>query len=339
MEKINESPPGKVYLVFGPTGVGKSTLCRRVENKLIEVYHDETEHNKGIIPVVTHELISSDNGKFNWKDFYRRMLKIMQEPLIDYKVASDKSMKNHRIPNHSPNTSPELRESLENALDYRETKVVLLDEAQHLLKVTNAKAIEDQMDAIKSLANVTGAIFVMFGTYELMQFFNLSGQIGRRSHEIHFPRYNFGKPRERKEFKSVINTFQLSTPLIEKSDLVQYWEFMYERTIGCVGILKEWLDLCVKEAVNKNFPRITEELLEKHAPSATKILKIAEEATNGEEKLEQAAAEDQFKLRNVLNMNKQKAEVQVEVSEKPKKKDVGKRNLNRDVVGVTESGA
>ncbi|WP_419393428.1 AAA family ATPase [Cytobacillus praedii] len=334
MDKVNNSSKGKVYLVFGPTGVGKSTVCSKVRDNV-----ENTNHNRSLIPVASLELPSPDNGKFNWKDFYKRLLKEMNEPLIDQKIIiNNKEEKQRPIPNYVPTTAPELRQSLENAIKYRKTKVILLDEAQHLLKVASAKSIRDHMDALKSIANLTGVVFFMFGTYELMDFFDLNGQLGRRTNEIHFSRYDMKRSKDKKEFKSVINTFQCHLPFTEETNLVQYWEFLYERSIGCIGILKEWLNECLKEALNKNQLTISYELLQKHAPSPTKALRIAEETIDGEERLEKQE-EDLQSLKIKLGFKEEDNKKHGEEEKKSKKKSPGKRTPTRDDIGIKESGA
>lgn len=338
-EKVNEAPNGKVFLVFGPTGVGKSTLCKRMENDII-LKHISNEHSdRSVIPVVSLELPSPDNGKFNWKDFYKRMLKEIKEPLIDNKIDKNHSGKKKKIPNYYPTTSPELRESLESAITYRKTKIILLDEAQHLLKVASAKSIIDQMETIKSIANLTGSNFIMFGTYELIDFLDLSGQLGRRTEEIHLPRYDIRNPSERNEFKSVVNTFQNLLPFLDESDLLQHWEFLYERTIGCTGILKEWLDRCVIDALNNGHRNITHAHLFKHAPVSRKALKIAQEIMAGEEKL-QEQEEIQTLLRATVGLDSSYVTENEEKNNiKKNQRDVGKRKPTRDEVGIKDTGA
>lgn len=339
MEKINETSQGKVYLVYGPTGVGKSTLCKRIKKEILDINQDIIQKNKGIIPVISLELPAPDSGKFNWRDFYKRMLKEINEPLIEYKttdkVVLSSSGKKRHIPNHFSSTAPELRESLENAVIHRKTKVILLDEAQHLLKVSGAKGIQDHMDAIKSLANLTNSIFILFGTYQLSDLFDLNGQLGRRTNEIHFKRYDIHDARERQYFKSVINTFQSHLPLSDDSDLISYSDFLYERTIGCIGILKEWIDACLVDALNNNLTSINLELLRKYAPSPSKALKIAEEIKQGEDKFKQQE-EKLYQLQSLLKLNTLKQEIKKESNEK-NLKDVGKRNPTRDRVGIMEN--
>jgi len=43
------------------------------------------------------------------------------------------------------------------------------------------------------------------------------------------------------DFKRVLKSFSNAMPLRETPDLEKHWEYLYERSIGCVGIVKDWL--------------------------------------------------------------------------------------------------
>ena len=45
-------------------------------------------------------------------------------------------------------------------------------------------------------------IYMMIGTYDLLDFRNLNGQTARRRHDIHFPRYQFQHEADRKAFQA-----------------------------------------------------------------------------------------------------------------------------------------
>ncbi|MBS2970530.1 AAA family ATPase [Metabacillus sp. KIGAM252] len=342
MEKIETSKEGKVFIVFGPTGVGKSTLYAKVKSQLLFLSNDNMKVDRGMIPVVSLELPSPDNGKFNWKDFYQRILIEFNEPLIGNKVDQSNSYRG-KISNYKPTTSPELRKSLENAIRYRKTKVILLDEAQHLLKMGSGRRIQDQMDFIKSMANITGSIFVLFGTYELNAFFDMNGQLSRRISEIHFPRYDIKIEKDLMAFKGIVYTFQSLLPFEEKEGcLLNHWEFFYERSVGCVGILKEWIDKCFLEAIKESGNGINLDIIEKYAPAPSKAYKIAEEAINGENEFKDNEGKIEV-LQNLLGMSQKEGHKynvglnENDKGEKTKKITVGKRNPKRDKIGIDES--
>src|SRR5207244_7664084 len=82
-----QEPAGRaLILVIGPTGVGKTTLRLRIEQELRQRFLAAGEPEPGRIPVVGFEAAAPDSGNFNWKDYYRRALGALEEPLIDYKL-------------------------------------------------------------------------------------------------------------------------------------------------------------------------------------------------------------------------------------------------------------
>src|SRR6266511_2339125 len=74
--------PAGVSLVFvyGPTGVGKTTLRRHLESRLKE--EGCGRHEKHHLAVVGIDAIPPDAGHFAWRDFYRRALKGLEQPFL-----------------------------------------------------------------------------------------------------------------------------------------------------------------------------------------------------------------------------------------------------------------
>lgn len=130
---------------------------------------------------------------------------------------------------------------LEKALQHRRPKLFYVDEAQNLGKVSTGKHLKDQADCIKSISNLGGVPILLVGTYELLYLRNLSAQLCRRSTDIHYPRYRLDIPGDKKAFKNIVATFQRHLPLMEEPALTGNWEFCYERSLGCIGMLKDWL--------------------------------------------------------------------------------------------------
>jgi hypothetical protein len=172
-----------------------------------------------------------------------------------------------------------------NRLRFRRPAAVMIDEAQHLGKVASGRRLLDQLDVIKSIANRTNTVHVLFGTYDLLAFRNLSGQLSRRSVDLHFPRYRAHDAEDRKIFVNIVHSFQKKLPLPEPPNLVRHWELLYERTSGCVGMLKQWLVKALAAALRRGDSTISVSDLEAHALSIAQCDRILSEITEGEARL------------------------------------------------------
>ena len=78
--------PGSALLIFvyGPTGVGKTTLRLRVAQQLITAALPELEKEKGRYPVASVEVVAPALGRFNWKDYYLNMNTDQNQVLVSY---------------------------------------------------------------------------------------------------------------------------------------------------------------------------------------------------------------------------------------------------------------
>lgn len=100
------------------------------------------------------------------------------------------------------------RDAVEQAIRHRRPVAVMIDETQHLGKIGSGRRLLDQLDVIKSIANRTGTVHVLFGTYDLLALRNLNGQMSRRSIDVHLARYRAEVPEERQIFSNILETFE-----------------------------------------------------------------------------------------------------------------------------------
>lgn len=342
MEGIMESAPNSLIFVFGPTGVGKTTLLSKVRQLLSPDPSPNLESDPAYLPVVCIEAAPPDARTFSWRAHFKRMLYAMNEPLVDFKRrfgSVDRSAQSMAPYPNDRGLTADYHYAVEQALRYRRPKAVLIDEAQHLFTLASGRRIEDQLNVLKSLANRSSTVHVLCGTYDLLRARNLSGQLSRRSIDIHFPRYDTSKASARHTFEKILQTFAAQMPLPQPPDLAGSWEFLYERSIGCVGIIKDWLVRALSTAVRASSPTLTLKHLEKHALSVSQCDRLIEEAARGESQVhEDADALAQLRLRLGLPEP-------VHASEKQRPTNVdharqaypGQRCPKRDAVGVSAS--
>lgn len=282
MASISESAPNSLVFVFGPTGVGKTTLRLKAEQVISNELRSGLEQDRGRIPVVGVEAIAPESGRFCWTDHFRRLLLAMDEPLTDCKRDAETLYVRHNSRSGSKSTTAEYRHAVEQALRFRRPAAVMIDEAQHLSKMASGRRLLDQLDVLKSMANQTRIVHVLFGTYDLLSFRNLNGQLSRRSLDVHFPRYRAESDSDRQVFVNVLGSFAHHMPLPEQPDLAAEWEFLYERSIGCVGILKQWLTRALHSVLRRGGKTIARQDLEAQALSVLQCEKILSETAEGE---------------------------------------------------------
>jgi Cdc6-like AAA superfamily ATPase len=338
LKAIQQPAGASLIFVFGPTGVGKTTLRLRVEQHLREAADAAAEHHPGQIPVIGVEAIAAERGDFKWKDFYSRALTALDEPLlahkIDYGVCHIRRDSTGRLVVAPHVAASDLRGALEQALRQRQTAALIVDEAQHLKKIAGGRRLLDQMDVLKSLASLTGTIHVLVGTYELLGLADLSAQLNRRSYDIHFPRYRPDDAQDMLAFQSVLLTFQRHLPLSREPDLVGRIEYFYEQSVGCVGVLKNWLTRALRVALEDQAETLTSHHLEACAEPVRKLLRLAREIKEGEETLQERATQ-RDELRLLLSMPTQSAlplpakSKGRAVERKPHRDPVGRENLVR----------
>ncbi|MDP0919824.1 hypothetical protein Q6272_32795, partial [Klebsiella pneumoniae] len=72
--------------------------------------------------------------------------------------------------------------------------------------------LENQFEALKSLADMCNATLVLLGTYKLLEIRDHSAQLRRRSQIVHFPSYRLEEANDRKAFKSALAAFAKELP-------------------------------------------------------------------------------------------------------------------------------
>ena len=158
MRTISEPAGASFIFIYGASGVGKTTLRKRVEQKLLEKVLPDLEQDRGRMPVVGVEAVAPESRNFNWKDYYTRSLFALEEPQrvradrrkttgeafasrIDYKfnygargIYRDSQ---GQLVVESRVVAPALRRALENTLRHRHPDIFFIDEGQHLAKMSS----------------------------------------------------------------------------------------------------------------------------------------------------------------------------------------------------------
>jgi hypothetical protein len=310
MQAMREPAGFAHVLLYGPTGVGKTTVLQRVTAALTpllsagEPWAPGTAFGGGtrvlyrsqaplVAPLLVLEARIPDGGTFNRGDYYRTALVQLGEPfygetrVIDIHEGQTWETKTRGRGRVTPfNDAPQLRHALEEAVARRGVRAVVIDEAQHLMHVAGGAKLLDQLDWLKSMSNTMGVVHVLVGTYDLLDFRNLSGQTARRGHDIHFPRYQFQQEADQIAFQRALRGLLEHVPLqMDLQALMNHWYYFYERSIGCIGVLKDWLVRTLSATLYSGATTLTLERVQAHALSNAQCERMASDATAAEHRL------------------------------------------------------
>jgi hypothetical protein len=170
---IQEPGGASIINVFGPARVGKSTMKNHVIRTIILEMLPLLQQDRERVPLLSLMPRPPLSGYFSWKVFFQGALMAFDEPMIDHKIAHgpeddedptglirrDESRIKHKPPE---GTKDALRQSFETNVKRRRPVAIFIDEAQHLDNVSSDRQRQNQVDCIKSLADDTGTIFVMY---------------------------------------------------------------------------------------------------------------------------------------------------------------------------------
>lgn len=262
--------PGIMVLVIGPTRVGKTTLIGELEKRLLARAKERMMHDPGFLPFAS--ITVSGESRFDWVDYSKEVLRQLKDPFVDKQSTLIRG-RDYRV-------------AMEEAFIHRHPYAVIVDEAQHLAKAARGSRLQDQLDQLKYFENKTGVSHVLVGTYDMRPFRKVNAQLACRTIDVHFPRYDATNDEDRALFKSILWALQCQLPLEQEPPLVEnHWQWLYDRSIGCVGSLKVHLNLALELALSEGAKTLTEAHLKAAAPHKEKVKLAFNTAIQGENDL------------------------------------------------------
>jgi tRNA A37 threonylcarbamoyladenosine biosynthesis protein TsaE len=293
---IDEHASVSQLILYGASGAGKSTIAKHITESWME-----SEPNRAIVPVVLVEAHSSDIGPYVRLDYYRQVLVQLRNhaAVKDHLMNLALSPKLKRKPSDAAEWL-DLRDAVIYALERLQVKAVIIDEAQHLMHVEPPLKPLDQLDWLKGMTNRTNVLHILVGNYELYDFRNLSGQAARRGRDLHFPRYHLEEHSECEEFAGALRYLLEHVPLICDVDaLLLDWRWFAEWSIGCVGILRDWIVDTVAGLCEEGETTLTIQALKEYALQPDQRVRLEMEARAGEHKVEVGKAKSEQQLQEL----------------------------------------
>jgi energy-coupling factor transporter ATP-binding protein EcfA2 len=284
--------------LYGASGVGKSTLIDQVAGLV-----RETSTNPAVFPVVIVQASPEDIGASARLDYYQQILAQLQHyPAIRDRTKNLQLYNNPGKKSNDPLEWLEMRNAVEYAFALVQVKVVFVDEAQHLLAADPGRKPTAQLDWLKALTNRTNVLHVLVGNFDLYECCHLNGQAVRRMRDQHFPRYHLDTQKECEEFVGALKTLLECVPLtVDVPTLLTHWRWFGEWSVGCVGILGDWIVETVDALWADGETTLTIEGLARHALQPDQRVRLEMEARTGENRVARALAKSEEELQQFLS--------------------------------------
>jgi hypothetical protein len=338
LDCIQNAVRGMIIFVLGPSGVGKSRLRDFIYAVLLEYVEKHRDLNLSAPWML--EAKRPEVGEFNWKAFYDQALRRLGEPSLERKVNLDEIVANLRLESRSVTyrvlTTPEMRELYEQALDLQRPIATLIDEAQSIGHCGSDERRMANLDVIKGLSNAGKTVYVLFATYEARNLLRCNAQLARRVRLLDFGRYG-DTEEDQAELLSVVKEIGNEVGFRLQPALKRDWEYFYKNSLGCVGILAQWLARALNHAYRNKRVYVTKNDLDATRLSTQDLRTIAAEIKAFED---QHREDGKFDVMQFLKGQTAEQVPDTPVDErKPRgRRRPGARNPFRDPVG-RESGS
>ena len=297
MRRISGRRRYTLLAIFGAAGVGKSTVMHRVAEKL-----RAEELDPSVVPVVVIRAKPEDVGASARLDYYRQILKQLQGHVaVRDRVKNLPLFTNPERKSRDPAEWLEMRDAVQYALALLRVQVVFVDEAQHLMYVDTPHKPTAQLDWLKTFTEERNVLHVLVGNFDLYDCCHLNAQAARRMRDLPFHRYHLNNKTECEEFATALRTFLEEAPLeVDVDGLLEHWRWFGEWSLGCIGVLGDWLVETVDDLCKRGETTLTIEALERHALQPDQRARMEIEAHTGERKVELGKTKGEEDLKRLL---------------------------------------
>jgi energy-coupling factor transporter ATP-binding protein EcfA2 len=307
LDTIWEPADVAFVVVCGPSGVGKSKLAEVLTRRLNAP--KPVSNGQGARRALLINTRPPDGALFHRTDFYQKGLTLLGKTTIDRRITVDVTTAEHLIEKKRPRgrptaypDNPEVRDAYEEELRRLALRTVILDEAQHLIQSGDGKQPKDQLNWIKSMTTETGVLHILIGTYDVLPFCNLDGQMARRGSEFHFAPYHIENETDCQAFRNAFSSLLKQIPLsVDHDGLLQRWWYFFEGSLGCIGILKQWLVRALYRALREESLELSRAYLEQSVLPDAKWERMRADARSGEAEFQYADKQNGY-LSNLASL-------------------------------------
>ena len=278
LAKISHDTSSGFGLCVGITGVGKTTLLGRLLLILSEQAAANPDLNASEPIALT--LVEPERKPFSWPDFYRFTLSTeLNIPFLEQRRNLEAAVKTYVEEGVKKQikaqTIADLRRLFIETTNSRRCLALLIDEIQALCKVSKVNDAHDNLDVVKSLSDLIEVPVICFGTSTAYEMLYTNDQTSRRADTIHFQRYGMSGP-DMDEFSSVVHHIQHSLNIPFHDDVLNDIEYVYAHTLGCVGLLMDWVKMSIALAIQNGHRSISKNVFREKALSPLQLKAISD---------------------------------------------------------------
>lgn len=183
------------------------------------------------------------------------------------------------------NTEMKIRRAFERLSVAYGVKAILIDEAQSMCLLQRNRSPSDHLNSLKCLAEEIGVLIYLFGTYDLLEIWNHSQQLNRRTRLIHIERYNAEIATDRLEYFSILKQLGRCLPLEDGKILSANANYILQITNGVFGEVEALLERARDYAAAVKSVSVTFEHIKLSVYSPSQLQRLKYEIDVGEARI------------------------------------------------------
>lgn len=277
--------PGELIVLVGPSRVGKS----RCTNDALYVPKMNVPEADGRMRVVVVEAENSaKNGEFSTKAFMAACLKAIHHPIYGVQAEDDDwGLKHDQLLHRTSEAT--LRAAFERALEMRQTEYLVIDEAHHVQYAPGGDhAATRILDSWKCMASKSKVKLVLSGSYKLFPLLGLAPHLVGRQQPLNFARYQATSRSQVEDWEQVLREFSELLRFEGAESLSSWNRTLFEGSLGCVGLLSQWIRACLASMLSEGAEVVTLDRLNSTRLPALQERDLLNEILIGEEDLKRA---------------------------------------------------
>ena len=284
LERVLSCSPMALFL--GSARTGKTRLIETMASQMRRPPDGAPQHYAAVIV----QAPAPHRGAFSWKMLWKRCLDELDEPLLDYKVDRRgmlRGLSRGVRPRSGRDNAEALFDSVCGAARDRALRVLFIDEAAEFIKSGHGRVLRDQLDVLRSLADLASFQIVLVSTSRLLHGLDASGELLGRTEEVFMRRYSAQGPDRRSHqrgFARIVNRFMALVPESARFEPshAQYLA-LNAGTHGCIGHLSKWFRRAIEYCVSLGDDRLEWRHFEQTGLSRKKYAQLATQVARDDE--------------------------------------------------------